>query len=434
MKIGFATCDWSQTIYDEWGNPAPGGSNFARISMPGARLAHRGRHDCVIGQIVSAELRQDDRPDEHRRFVGVQPYVTKSNHLGYPGDMPGIEHHGLDLLIMQRWMNAGLIDAIEQHKANGGCPIINDVDDWFWGLDTRNNAFKATHPKHSPEVNRNHYARILALSDCVTVSTPYLAERLAPMLDGVRIEVVQNAIDLERYTPKRGDDAKGSRPTIGWVGAMPWRSGDLETVASLVAQVCNDNELTFHHAGVVMGDETADRILHELAAQRDTGTPINIKVDGAQLTDEQIQQVVDHERWFANAGQLMGCKQFTFEPMRSIYEYPQMFEQIDVGIVPLSDRPFNMAKSWIKGTEYAAAGVPFIAQASPEYCRLYDDYGIGRIARKPKDWLRELRKMLDADWRAEQREQNLERVAQLDIELHWRRWQDVYRSVVAEHN
>ena len=52
--------------------------------------------------------------------------------------------------------------------------------------------------------------------------------------------------------------------------------------------------------------------------------------------------------------------------MTLIHDYPRMFRNIDIGIAPLSDVPFHHAKSAIKGLEYPAAGVPFIASPSPE--------------------------------------------------------------------
>jgi glycosyltransferase involved in cell wall biosynthesis len=40
---------------------------------------------------------------------------------------------------------------------------------------------------------------------------------------------------------------------------------------------------------------------------------------------------------------------------------------LDVGIVPLASTRFNESKSYLKGLEFAARGVPFVASPLPEY-------------------------------------------------------------------
>jgi glycosyltransferase involved in cell wall biosynthesis len=54
-------------------------------------------------------------------------------------------------------------------------------------------------------------------------------------------------------------------------------------------------------------------------------------------------------------------------------------------LVPLLDSPFNRAKSWLKGIEYASLGVPFIASPLPEYRKLAE-LGAGVLADTPQQW------------------------------------------------
>ena len=53
-------------------------------------------------------------------------------------------------------------------------------------------------------------------------------------------------------------------------------------------------------------------------------------------------------------------------PWRPLELHPFLVSAIDVGIVPLADLVFNYAKSWLKGIEYAALGIPFVASDMPE--------------------------------------------------------------------
>jgi glycosyltransferase involved in cell wall biosynthesis len=67
---------------------------------------------------------------------------------------------------------------------------------------------------------------------------------------------------------------------------------------------------------------------------------------------------------------------------------------LDIGIVPLEISPFNQAKSALKGLEYAALGIPFIASPTREYERL-ELYGVGKTAKTPAEWRKHLQRMID---------------------------------------
>ena len=71
-----------------------------------------------------------------------------------------------------------------------------------------------------------------------------------------------------------------------------------------------------------------------------------------------------------------------------------MLNGIHVGLVPLTRSPFNEAKSYLKGLEYAAAGIPFIATPTEEY-RLLHRAGVGRLAETPDEWRDHATQLLD---------------------------------------
>jgi len=74
--------------------------------------------------------------------------------------------------------------------------------------------------------------------------------------------------------------------------------------------------------------------------------------------------------------------------------YQTLAKFLDIGIVPLEISPFNQAKSALKGLEYAALGIPFVASPTQEYIRM-EAYGIGKIAKTPGDWRKHLQRMID---------------------------------------
>lgn len=49
-------------------------------------------------------------------------------------------------------------------------------------------------------------------------------------------------------------------------------------------------------------------------------------------------------------------------------DLPDLMSRADVGLLPLSDHPFNATRSPMKLYEYAAAGLPVVYRASPELC------------------------------------------------------------------
>lgn len=85
----------------------------------------------------------------------------------------------------------------------------------------------------------------------------------------------------------------------------------------------------------------------------------------------------------------------------------QLIAEFDVGIVPLELNPFNEAKSWLKGLEFAAVGVPVIASPTSEYRQMARGKGWGWppacwLAGSPDEWARQLDKLISKpEWRAE---------------------------------
>ena len=85
--------------------------------------------------------------------------------------------------------------------------------------------------------------------------------------------------------------------------------------------------------------------------------------------------------------------------------------------MPLTDIPFNHAKSYIKGLEYACGGVPFVASYSPQYEELVEKHGIGQLARSPQEYVRLLKKFNDIDYRQEVSDDAWQKVKKFDLSV-----------------
>ena len=354
MKVGFATTDWSQTVTDENGHPVMGGAGWARL----------GQYKDLLPYVTD---------------IGV---LVHQNKLFGVKDWDGEMHFDHDIVVMQRAMFEDIPDKIRIAQANGQI-IVNDIDDWYWGLSTSNGAYAASHPKVNPKENVNHYKRVLAASDYVTVSTPYLADRISSWVP-CPIRIIPNFVDTKKFTPRVQTET--DVPIVGWVGSTGHRSGDLEILAGLLLPLVESGKICLHHSGAVS--------FHPQFA-------------------EMVKVPTDYVSTL---------------PMASPTDYPSLF-QFDIGLVPLSDKPFNQAKSAIKGLEYAAAGIPFIASPTIEYENLSKD-GIGNIAKKIRSWTGLIESLRDPQYRKEQALLIRENVARHDIANGLKILDEFYRSIV----
>lgn len=377
-KVAFISADYGRT---ETGRRVPGGSGWARCHQPRQALAWHGWETAdghAFGQepdgwLMPLQVDVDrDALDSETRAV-----------YDRAGALPTARR--VPVVVVQRWMTQDAPDLIRQARA-AGQRVINDVDDWYWGLHASNRAAAATDPKLNPIANRDHYARALQASSLVTVSTPFLQKRLRERF-GVRSVVLRNAVDTTAYhvAPVR---ERADRLLVGWVGAVGWRSGDLETLQGVLDPFLASTRSQFVHHGVMPHLDTV------------------------------------------SAGELAGVHSSRRGPTRQFvtpYEYPSLVEGFDIGVVPLTINPFNHAKSAIKGLEYAAAGIPFVAARTAEY-ELLESWGAGVTAGSPAEWAAALTRLADPSERCALRASGLVAAASQSWVNRWKEWADVYRS------
>jgi len=158
---------------------------------------------------------------------------------------------------------------------------------------------------------------------------------------------------------------------VGWMGSTAHRSGDLEIIRPYSNKI--SEFASWHHTG-------------------------DINMPNVPKFHKEIKVSA-------------GC--VSYMPFLPPYELNKGFV-FDVGIVPLTDIPFNHAKSYIKGLEYAAAGVPFVCSYSPQYDELTSKHNIGVMVKSPADYVDALRKFTDVDYRKSQADKNYKNVKKFD--------------------
>jgi hypothetical protein len=293
--------------------------------------------------------------------------------------------HGWDVIVFKLIMLESVAQKIKEAKEMGQ-KIVVDLDDSFEKLHETNLAYQMTDPEKNPRNNREHYQYIIENADALITSTPFLYDFYKNEKSHKNVFMVRNGIDLPRWK-QRNDHARWL-PKVGWVGATPWRSQDLETMQPWFGQFLEANHLTFHHSGHIKNAKWAKDQL---------GIPKSVKT--------------------------------SYEGMQPISKYPEMFRKIDIGLIPLNNVEFNYAKSTIKGLEYAAAGIPFVASYSPEY-EFLEQQGIGRMAKNEREFIGHLEELLDPRVRKEDVERNLEGIKQYQsMEVRGSEWNEVMHQI-----
>jgi len=293
------------------------------------------------------------------------------------------EMHDVDVVIMQRLMHDGLTNHINLAK-RAGQVIINDVDDWYWGLDPNNNAWKASHPQYNKKENVNFYKSIISASSLVTTSTPFLFEKMKVWNKNVLL--LPNTVKTKAF--KKHDHTINEDVVIGWAGSTAHRSNDLQVLSGVLPSFNNTTtQISYLHAG---HHDTSPHFADEIGLPKE-------KVKTLPICDPE--------------------------------KYPEMF-QMDIGIAPLRDFPFNHAKSEIKLLEYSASGIPWVASALPSYKSLAKEFGMGRIAKNPHQWTQHLNALVSSrELRKEEGERLYELVKKRDVAIGGQKWKEVLSSL-----
>lgn len=285
-----------------------------------------------------------------------------------------------DVVVLQRPLAREIVEAIPLLQ-RVGVAVVVEVDDDFHALPKGHGARRATSVGANPDYNRRWLRLACEQADLVTVTTPALAERYG---GHGRVRVLPNLVPawyLE--VPSRAPRAES--PTVGWTGSVRTHVGDLDELGGVLPGVLAETGARFVSWGIGLTEEA-------------------LGVSG------RVRPWAD----------LNGA-------------YPRLVADLDVGLVPLADNAFNRAKSWLKGMEYAALGVPFVGSPRADYLRLHAEVGVGIFAETPEDWRRELTALLTSlELRADVAGRNREAVASLTYEQHSHRWMDAWKSA-ADH-
>jgi len=277
-----------------------------------------------------------------------------------------------DVSVFKLFMHRSVPQLIHLMQERGETIVI-DVDDFHFAMHEENIAYRATDPRSNPDNNRGFYEQSMRYADILTVSTDFLADFYDRRCRDVR--VIRNAVVSSDFTPVEQPE----RPTFGWLGGTLWRSGDIEMLREWLPRFVQQYGVDVHHVGHIPNDSN-------------------------------------------HFGARAGLKKVQTSGMCVIPDVPNALHNMHVGLVPLTRNPFNESKSYLKGLEYAASGIPFIATPTEEYRLLAGD-GVGRLAETPSEWFDHAKELLDPEIRRKEAERNLAIVRQkYDIGVRGEEW------------
>lgn len=287
-----------------------------------------------------------------------------------------------DVLVLQRTTHKWLAKAIPLLRARGVAVVV-DIDDDLNHIDRNNPAWQGMHPSRHPEMNWHWLSEACRQATLVTVSTPPLVSVYAKH---GRCAILRNCIPERFLTIDHEDSA-----VVGWAGALHSHPQDL-ALTSLATQ---------SHAReggdiLVVGPE-------ESGLQRALALPTLPATTGLVAFEDWGDEVT----------------------------------KLGIGLAPLVDTRFNRAKSWLKPLEYGALGVPCVVSQVPEYLGYHwlHEEGTTLMARRPRDWDREVRKLVqDEGLRKEMSGRGREVASQFTIEgnAHW--WWEAWEAAYAGRN
>ena len=281
-----------------------------------------------------------------------------------------------DVIVMQRVSLSNLSKAIRMVRAKGVAVVV-DMDDDLTKIDPNNPAFYAMRTDSGDRRHNWRNAHQACLdATLVTVSTPALLPVYAPHGRGV---VLDNYVPASYLQVPHTDSG-----VMGWPGSTHSHPFDVQEIGPAVARLLRDGH---HYRGV----GPADGLRAALGLEADPDVTGSVELD----------------------------------------EWPAALAQLGVGLAPLADTAFNAAKSRLKIVELSSVGVPWVASPRAEYVRFHQRTGVGLLAERPKDWHRQLKRLVtDPALRADQSAAGRAAMAVETIEGNAWRWWEAWEAAL----
>jgi glycosyltransferase involved in cell wall biosynthesis len=226
---------------------------------------------------------------------------------------------------------------IERLAAPSTVPFVVDYDD----------AYYLRYDLHRSRVARfvltDKMKPLVSRAAAVVAGNDHLASYLGRWNPSV--ELVPTVVDLDRYAAVPSTGHSPRRPTIGWIGSPSTWSAYVRPMLPIIKAVCEANNVRFLVIGA--GDTGRDRF--DLMEARDWS----------------------EEREIAD------------------------IQEMDIGIMPLTDDPWARGKCGYKLIQYLACCIPTVASPVGVNVDLADGGRSGILAKDEREWVAALQHLLD---------------------------------------
>ena len=281
-----------------------------------------------------------------------------------------------DVIVIQRPSHPLQPQMIQMLRSNG-IALVVDMDDDMSSIHPDNIAFHMYRPSSGSAFSWKNAIECCKLATMVTTSTRTLQKVYARHGRGMV---------LDNYVPEAYLNFPLTQSgKFGWAGTTKSHPNDLQVTAKAVQQLIDDG----YQFQVVGGKSKVKQALR-------------LKDDPSCTGSIRLPE------WVGRIG-----------------------DELDVGMIPLAPTAFNTSKSRLKGIEYMAAGVAWVASPREEYRKLHRESGCGLLADSPKDWYSKLKLLMDDEiLRKEQVEAGREYMKQHTYQANaWRYWEAWTRAL-----
>jgi len=183
----------------------------------------------------------------------------------------------------------------------------------------------------------NKIRTVMSNARTVVVGNDYLAE-YARRAGAPEIQFVPTVVDLEHYPVS--EKVQSSTFSIGWIGT-PWTARYLAAVAPALKEVCSKGS-------------------------------VRVLLIGSGAVNLQVPVEV---RSWSEATEACDIR------------------EIDVGIMPIPDEPFERGKCGYKLLQYMACGLPAVASPVGANSKIIDEGATGYLAGTPAEWIQALERL-----------------------------------------
>ena len=239
-----------------------------------------------------------------------------------------------DVMVFQRQMTTSVLEKMELANKYG-IKTIYDIDDML--LEIPESLGETHDALATPEIKRV-IKLFLQNADIITTASVDLAHAVRRYCK-TPIYILKNGVCVEDWTAvPHADDGK---TTIGWMGSRT-HLADVSIVSGALHRIMLDTDAHLKLIGWVGFGEFE------------------------WLKD--FEDRIHEEGWV------------------EVNSLPYSMADIDIGIAPIQDIPFNRCKSSIKWMQYSAMGIPTVASNCPPYTDDVEHGRTGMLATTEDEW------------------------------------------------